>query len=68
LTINQEKPVVDRMNGEIRKALETPEVRAFMPREAPDSIAGSPEEPAALFKREVEKYARVIKQANIRAG
>lgn len=56
------------MNGEIRKALETPEVRAFMPREAPDSIAGSPEEPAALFKREVEKYARVIKQANIRAG
>lgn len=60
------RAIVDRMNGEIRKALGTPEVREFMPREALDPVASSPEELAALLKREVEKYARVIREANIR--
>jgi hypothetical protein len=30
-------------------------------------VASSPEELAALLKREIEKYAKVIKFANIRA-
>ena len=60
------KPIVDRMNAEIRKALETPEIKAFMPREALDPVASSPEELAALLKSEIEKYARVIRLANIR--
>lgn len=60
------KSIVDKMNAEIRKALDTPEVRAFMPKEALDPVASSPEELSALLKREVEKYARVIQLANIR--
>ncbi|HXF65873.1 MAG TPA: tripartite tricarboxylate transporter substrate binding protein [Burkholderiales bacterium] len=60
------RAIVDRMNAEIRKALGTTEVREFMPREALDPVASSPEELAALLKREVEKYARVIREANIR--
>ena len=60
------KPIIDRLNGEIRKGLETPEVKAYMPREALDPVASSPEELGALLKREIEKYAKVIRAANIR--
>jgi tripartite-type tricarboxylate transporter receptor subunit TctC len=60
------KPIIARMNAEIRKALDTPELKAFMPREALDPVASSPEELSALLKREVEKYAKVIRTADIR--
>ena len=60
------KPVVAKMNAEIRKALETPEMKAFMPSEALDPVGSSPEELTALLKREIPKYAGVIRQANIR--
>jgi tripartite-type tricarboxylate transporter receptor subunit TctC len=60
------RAIVDRVNAEIRKALGTPEIRAFLPKEALDPVASSPEELSALLKREIEKYAKVIKLANIR--
>lgn len=60
------RPIVDKLNAEIRKALDTPEVKAFMPHEALDPVASSPEELAALLKREIPKYAKVIELANIR--
>ena len=61
------RPIIDRMNGEIRKALQTQEMREFMPREALDPVGGTPEELGALLKREVAKYAKVVKAGNIRA-
>lgn len=61
------RAIVDRLHSEIRKALETPEVKAFMPREALDPVASPPEELGVLLKREIDKYAKVIKFANIRA-
>ncbi len=60
------RPIIDKMNAEIRKALDTPEIKAFYPREALDPVASSPEELSALLKREIEKYAKVIHTANIR--
>ena len=60
------KALVDKMNGEIRKALDTPEIKTFMPREALDPVASSPEELSALLKREIAKYAKVIRFANVR--
>jgi tripartite-type tricarboxylate transporter receptor subunit TctC len=60
------RPIVDRMNAEIKKALATPEMKTFMPREALDPVASSPEELSALLKREIEKYAKVIRLAGIK--
>jgi tripartite-type tricarboxylate transporter receptor subunit TctC len=60
------KAIIDKMNSEIRKALATPEMKNFMPREALDPVASSPEELASLLKREIEKYAKVIQIAGIR--
>jgi tripartite-type tricarboxylate transporter receptor subunit TctC len=59
------RPIIDRLNAEIRKGLELPEVKAYMPREALDPVASSPEELGALLKRDIEKYAKVIRAANI---
>jgi tripartite-type tricarboxylate transporter receptor subunit TctC len=63
---NTPKPIVDKMNAEIKKALGNEEVRKFMRQEALDQVASSPEELTAMFKRDIEKYAKVIKFANIR--
>jgi tripartite-type tricarboxylate transporter receptor subunit TctC len=60
------RPIIDKMNEEIRKALQTQEIRAFMPREALDPVASKPEELSGLLQREIPKYAKVIKAANIR--
>ncbi|HKA38616.1 MAG TPA: tripartite tricarboxylate transporter substrate-binding protein [Burkholderiales bacterium] len=60
------RPIVDKLNAEIRKALDTAEIKAFLPREALDPVASSPEELAALLKVEIAKYAKVIRLANIR--
>jgi tripartite-type tricarboxylate transporter receptor subunit TctC len=60
------RAIVDKLNAEIKKALNTPEMKAFMPNEALDPVASSPEELTALLKREIPKYAKVIETANIR--
>jgi tripartite-type tricarboxylate transporter receptor subunit TctC len=59
------RTLVDKVNGEIRKALQAKDVRDFMAREGTDPVGSSPEELTALFKREIDKYAKVIKTANI---
>jgi tripartite-type tricarboxylate transporter receptor subunit TctC len=59
------RAIVERMNAEIKKALQTEEMRAFMAREALDPVGSSPEELTALLKREIPKYADVIKGAHI---
>ena len=59
------KAIVDRLNGEIAKALKTPELKQFMAREALDPVASSPAELEANFKREIARYAKIIKAGNI---
>jgi tripartite-type tricarboxylate transporter receptor subunit TctC len=59
------RPIVDKLNSEIRKALDTAEVKAFYPKEALDPVASTPEQLGALLKTEVDKYAKVIRFANI---
>jgi tripartite-type tricarboxylate transporter receptor subunit TctC len=63
---NTPRPIVDRMNAAIKKGLDSPEVKGFMVREALDSVASSPEELTAKFNRDAERYAKVIKAANIK--
>jgi tripartite-type tricarboxylate transporter receptor subunit TctC len=60
------KPIIDKLNSEIAKALKTKEIIEFMPREALDPVASSPEELAANFKREIDRYAKIIKAGNIK--
>jgi tripartite-type tricarboxylate transporter receptor subunit TctC len=64
---NTPRPIIDKLNAAIRKALGSAEVKSFMQREALESFGSSPEELTAKFKADVARYAKVIKAANIKA-
>lgn len=59
------KDKIQKMNAEIGKALKASDVMGFYSREGLDPVAGSPEELASLLKKEIVKYAGVIKRGHI---
>ncbi len=59
--------IVARMNAEALKALKSQEVIGFMAKEGADPVGSTPAELGLQFKREVERYAKVIRAANIQA-
>ena len=59
------KPIVDKLNAEIVKALKSADVQTYMAKEGGQPVGSTPEELAEMFKREVTKYARVIDNAHI---
>ena len=55
------RPMVDRLNAEIRKALDHPSTAKILGAQTLDPMPMSPEEFAALLKKDYDKYERVIK-------
>jgi tripartite-type tricarboxylate transporter receptor subunit TctC len=56
---------IAKMNAEIGKALNASDVKTFYARQGLDPVAGSPKELAALVKKEIVKYAGVIRKGHI---
>jgi tripartite-type tricarboxylate transporter receptor subunit TctC len=54
-------PVVERLNAEIRKALQSADVRERMAKLGAEPSPTSPEQFAALIQTELKKYAAVVK-------
>lgn len=63
---NSPKEAISRINAEVKKALSAKEVSGFYAREGIDAVGSTPEELTDLVKREIVKYATVIKQGNIK--
>jgi tripartite-type tricarboxylate transporter receptor subunit TctC len=61
------KEIVAKLNAEIVKALKANDLRDFIVQEGGDPVGSSPGELDAYFKREVTKYAKIIKAGNISA-
>jgi tripartite-type tricarboxylate transporter receptor subunit TctC len=59
------KEIVSKLNAEILKGLKASDVHGFIVKEGGDPVGSTPEELAAYFKREVDKYAKIIKAGNI---
>lgn len=59
------RPIVNRLNGEMVKALNLPEVRAALDGQSLQVIASTPEELAQQMKKDFAIYGRVIKAAGI---
>jgi tripartite-type tricarboxylate transporter receptor subunit TctC len=55
-----------RLSAEIQKALQTPDMQEKLLNAGLDPVASTPEELPAFMRREQERYATVIKNANIR--
>jgi tripartite-type tricarboxylate transporter receptor subunit TctC len=60
-------PIVESLNREIVKGAQAPDIRESFSRFAVEVIANTPEEFASHLKNEIEKWSKVIKEANIRA-
>jgi len=61
------KEIVARLNAEILKALADPEVRAQLRDQGLTVRGTSPEELAAATREQLARYARLFKEANIKA-
>jgi tripartite-type tricarboxylate transporter receptor subunit TctC len=60
------KELVARLHAEIVRALQAADMREIIIKDGAEPVGSTPEELGAYFRRETEKYAKVIKAANIR--
>ncbi len=60
------KPIIARLNAEVLKALADPDVRAKLDAQGLTIRGSSPEELGTATRAQLAKYARVMKEANIR--
>ena len=60
------KPIVDRLNEDIGRALQAAEVRERLASLGADLGTSSPEAFAALLREEIAKWSRVVKSAGIK--
>ena len=63
---NLPKPVVDKINGAVRKVLEDPEARARIEETGSIILGTSPDEFAQQIKAEYEVYAKVVQERQIK--
>lgn len=65
---NTPKPIVQRLNAEIRKALKTPEVSDKLAGMGMEVVGGTPEELAALMAREIPRWGELVKKSGASAN
>jgi tripartite-type tricarboxylate transporter receptor subunit TctC len=61
------KEIVNRLNAEVQAILKQPDVAKRLQDLDAEVSSGSPESFAAFWKKEIEKYARIIAEAKIQA-
>jgi tripartite-type tricarboxylate transporter receptor subunit TctC len=62
---NMPKPIVDRLNAEMRKALAVPEVKTRLEAMGGDPRGTTPDEMKALVSRQYETWKKLAKEANL---
>ena len=60
------KIIIDRLNREIVKAVELPDARERLMSEGAEPVGSSPAEFSAHIKRELARWAQVVRQAKIK--
>ncbi len=61
-TAGTPKPVIDRLNVEIRRLVAGTEIRDALFKQGADPVTDTPEEFAAIVRTDVAKWARIVKQ------
>ncbi len=61
------RELVQRLNAEIVRVLNAPEIKSRLAAEGAEVVGNTPEQYAAVLKSDVEKWAKVIKASGIRA-
>ena len=63
---NLPKEIVARWNSEIARAMQTPEMKERMAGEGLEPAGGPPTQLGDMLKREIPKWIRVVKEANVK--
>ncbi len=59
------RPVIDRLNAEIVKALQSPDVRARLAVQGAEPLGSTPDEYAVYVKKELERWGRIVKATGV---
>ena len=62
------RPIVDRLNAEMKKALVNPEVIKIMGGQTLDPMPMTPEQFAARLKSDYDKYEKLVKMTGVKAN
>ena len=61
------RDIIARLNRELLKALQSPDVLARLRNEGAEVVGSTPEDAAAIIRRDLDKWADVIRRTGIRA-
>lgn len=62
---NTPKPVIERLNAAVMKALQTPEVRQKLALQGAEPLGSTPEAYGAYVQKELTRWATVVKQTGV---
>ncbi|MDR3380336.1 tripartite tricarboxylate transporter substrate binding protein [Cupriavidus basilensis] len=60
---NTPKPIIDKLNAEIHKALDAPEMKERLRAQGFEPSPGTPEQFGALIRSEIDRWAKVVKSS-----
>jgi tripartite-type tricarboxylate transporter receptor subunit TctC len=60
------KPIIDKLNAEVAKALKRPEMLQRLKDEGSDAIGGTPQQFTDFMKSEIAKWGAVVREAGIK--
>lgn len=61
------KPILDRVNGELNKILRNKDMQDKLAGDGVSAAGGTPEQFAALIKRDIEVWRKVVQKAGVKA-
>ncbi|MDB5810097.1 MAG: transporter substrate-binding protein [Betaproteobacteria bacterium] len=61
------RPILDRVNGDLNKALQSKEMQDRLAGDGVSAAGGTPEQFAALIKKDIEVWRGVVKKAGVKA-
>jgi tripartite-type tricarboxylate transporter receptor subunit TctC len=61
------RAIVERLNADLRKALQAPEVRTRLAGDGADPVGSSPEAFSAYIKVELARWGKVVKASGAKA-
>jgi tripartite-type tricarboxylate transporter receptor subunit TctC len=61
------KDIIARLNRELVKSLQSPEMLACLKSEGAEVVGNTPEQAAAIVRSDLDKWAEVIRRTGIRA-
>ncbi|MBX9812532.1 MAG: tripartite tricarboxylate transporter substrate binding protein [Burkholderiales bacterium] len=59
------RSIVERLNTEIAKAMQAPDMREHLASEGADPVTSTPEQFAAFIRAEIDKWSKVVKAAKV---